>query len=206
MAIADLFCFSPIRWSSGFHGLLASFARERRVFFVEAPSFGGSHDGIKELQVAANIWRVAPRLCAAESESSEQTAIVGRLLAEMCERRGIVAPVHWHLTPTTLPLASCLPRSLVVYDRIDELSRSLQQPRLALASAAASPSGSPARKRPPLYSVNATPHGWREATVDRMQRLMSEAESAAFPSPRRLARAEPRPLPQSQGLRGAAFG
>ena len=188
MATADLFCFSPQRFNSGLHTLLAPFARERRVFFVEAPTFHAAEDGLKELQVAANIWRVPPRL-RSETTPAEQMTSIGRLLAELCERQSIVSPVHWHLTPTTLPLAAHLPRSLVVYDCIDELCASPE--RLA-----AQP-----HKRAALFAVDAAAHAFRQSIIDRMQRLMKGAEASESPSTRRLAKAG-RPLPT--GLSGAA--
>ncbi len=191
MATADLFCFSHLPWSPARQRLLVPFARERRVFFVEAPVFGATRDRLTELQVAANIWRVPPRLCGTP-DATAQTRAIGQLLMELCERRNIVNPVQWHLTPTTLALASHLPRSLVVYDAIDDVSRpaQLESPGCRAGDGAT------------LIALDAPAHGWRDARVERLQTLMRDTENSMGASMRRVSQEHTRA--SSSALRGLA--
>ena len=173
MSVADLFCFSPLRFNAAMRALTGPFARDRRVFFVEAPHYGARQDGLSEQRVGNNLWRITPRLMS-EQEAPAQMATIGRLLLDLCERHTIVAPAHWHLTPVTLPLAAQLPRSLVVYDSIDEMVRPANVEHLDAERAHAA-----------TFSADANAHAWREAAFARMHRFVTEAENAAAPTPRR---------------------
>ena len=61
----DLVCLSHLRWDFVYQRpqhLLSRFARERRVFFVEEPMFGGSTVRLDVSQRDCGVWVVVPRL------------------------------------------------------------------------------------------------------------------------------------------------
>lgn len=117
----DLLCLAQLRWAFTYqrpNHLMARFARERRVFYLEEPIYvdGGparivGHEQLPNLTV---LVPHVPRGTGAEE--------LGEVLRDVLQRHGCIDPVQWVYTPMMLPLLRGLPRSVVVYDCMDELS------------------------------------------------------------------------------------
>lgn len=122
---SDLVCLSHLRWDFVYQRpqhLLSRFAKERRVFFVEEPTFG---EGPMRLDVSVRdcgVHVVVPRLPQAlESEGAldvVQRGMIDRLFAE----HGIDAPILWYYTPMAMSWTRHLQAAATVYDCMDELS------------------------------------------------------------------------------------
>jgi glycosyltransferase involved in cell wall biosynthesis len=129
---ADLICLSHLRWDFVYQRpqhLLSRCAKERRVFFVEEPTFG---EGPLRLDISRredNLYVVTPRL--PEGLLSEvaveaiQQALIDRLIAE----HSITDYVLWYYTPMALGWTRHLRPHAVVYDCMDELSAFKFAPR-----------------------------------------------------------------------------
>jgi UDP-galactopyranose mutase len=128
----DLICLSHLRWDFVYQRpqhLLSRFAKERRVFFVEEPTFG---EGPERLDVSGRdcgVWVVVPRLPSelegSDSVESVQRSMVNRLLAE----HDISEYVLWYYTPMAMPWTRHLQGVATVYDCMDELSAFKGAPR-----------------------------------------------------------------------------
>jgi UDP-galactopyranose mutase len=123
-SVPDLVCFSHLRWDFVFQRpqhLLTRFSRERRVFYVEEPVFGGASVGLEVSRQGHGLHVVRPHLPAPLPEPElhgHLRVLVDRLFAE----QGIVLPMLWFYTPMALPFTHHLPARVVVYDCMDELS------------------------------------------------------------------------------------
>jgi UDP-galactopyranose mutase len=121
----DLVCFSHLRWDFVYQRpqhLLSRFAKERRVFFVEEPTFG---EGPMRLDVSVRdcgVHVVVPRLPQAlESEGAldaVQRGMIDRLFAE----HDIIKPILWYYTPMAMSWTGHLQPAATIYDCMDELS------------------------------------------------------------------------------------
>lgn len=115
----DLVCLSHLRWDFVYQRpqhLLSRFAKERRVFFVEEPTFG---EGPMRLDVTVRecgVHVVVPRLPQAlESEGAldvVQRGMVERLFTE----HGIVKPILWYYTPMAMSWTRELQAVATVYN------------------------------------------------------------------------------------------
>lgn len=121
---SDLVCLSHLRWDFVFQRpqhLLTRFSRERRVFYVEEPVFGGSCEHLVVTRREHGLHVVTPHLVEALAEPElhlRLRAMVDRLFAE----QRIAEHVLWFYTPMALPFTNHLKPQLVVYDCMDELS------------------------------------------------------------------------------------
>jgi UDP-galactopyranose mutase len=127
----DLVCLSHLRWDFVFQRpqhLLTRFGRERRVFYVEEPVFGGEETRMDISQREHGLRVVTPHLPAPLPEG-EQHQVLRRLLDGMFAEEGVTDHVLWFYTPMAVPFTNHLRPRLVVYDCMDELSAFSGAPR-----------------------------------------------------------------------------
>ena len=121
----DLLCFSHLRWGFVFqrpNHLMSRAARQRRVFFIEEPTFDGPPSGELVQEIAKEGVRVCvPRLPAGLDED-QQTTAVRALVDDLVRTECIRSPWRWYYSPMMWPISSHLAASRVVYDCMDELS------------------------------------------------------------------------------------
>ena len=122
---AALICFSHLRWHFVYQRpqhLMARFAREYRVMFVEEPvGTDAAKPWLESHAVGGGIQIVVPQmprsLTGPEADSA-QRALLDQLLAT----EGIRRPLLYYFTPLPLKFSDRISASLVVYDCMDELS------------------------------------------------------------------------------------
>lgn len=128
---ADLICFSHLRWDFVFqrpNHLMSRCAKERRVLFLEEPMYDREHeDGLEVVELSRHLFRLVPHLVGGKC-ADEGLRAVGELLSGFCREREVGPAIHWLYTPMMLPVSESLPRSLVVYDCMDELSNFMHAP------------------------------------------------------------------------------
>jgi UDP-galactopyranose mutase len=120
-----LLCFSHLRWHFVYQRpqhLMARFAREHRVIFVEeAVVTDTAKPWLDSHAVEGGIQIVVPRL--PEPLSGPETAAAQRALIDgLLAVEGIRQPILYYFTPLALTFSDHVPASLVVYDCMDELS------------------------------------------------------------------------------------
>jgi UDP-galactopyranose mutase len=127
----DLVCLSHLRWDFVFQRpqhLLSRCARERRVFFVEEPTFGAGPARIDISERPEHgVTVVVPRLPQG-APSEEADGLQQRLIDDLFEARGIGEHVLWYSTPMALSFTRHLRPLAIVYDCMDELSAFLGAP------------------------------------------------------------------------------
>jgi glycosyltransferase involved in cell wall biosynthesis len=119
----DIICLSHLRWGFVFqrpNHLMSLAARERRVFFVEEPTYGSVHAELDVREVEPNLWVIVPRL--QSNDRARANDVLRDLLSELVRHRSIAKPVVWFYTPMALDFARALEASVIVYDCMDELS------------------------------------------------------------------------------------
>lgn len=124
-----LLCFSHLRWDFVWQRpqhLMARFAGNRRVFFVEEPIFGGDRPA-EQAQLAmreSDGVTVCHLVCRDPGPGGGPVLddAYARLAAELVETQGLEDYTLWFYTPMLLPAARELAPSLRVYDAMDELS------------------------------------------------------------------------------------
>ena len=121
----DLLCFSHLRWGFVFqrpNHLMSRAARQRRVFFIEEPTFDGPSAGEIVEEISPEGVRVCtPRLPGGLGET-EQMQAVRALVDDLVRTKCIQSPWRWYYSPMMWPLSAHLPASRIVYDCMDELS------------------------------------------------------------------------------------
>src|SRR4051812_24246766 len=118
----DIICFSHLRWSFVFQRpqhLLSRYARERRVFFFEEPSFGDGPNHLEVSMSSEGVHVVVPHL---DSATPDPEAAQAALLQELLSEHRIERYVVWYYTPMALPIARALQPLAVVYDCMDQLA------------------------------------------------------------------------------------
>jgi UDP-galactopyranose mutase len=122
---AALICFSHLRWHFVFQRpqhLMARFAREHRVMFVEEPvATDAPEPWLESHAVEAGIQIVVPRMPGSLA-GPEGDAAQRALLDRMFEAEGIRQPILYYFTPLALKFSDHVDASLIVYDCMDELS------------------------------------------------------------------------------------
>jgi len=129
MTAPDLLCFSHLRWAFVFqrpNHLMSRFARQQRVFFIEEPVFDAHTAHLETEAVLPNLLRVVPHV--PPCGLAEAEAATHALLRGLCRSHSISQAIHWFYTPMMLGMAGDLPRSLTVYDCMDELANFLHAP------------------------------------------------------------------------------
>jgi glycosyltransferase involved in cell wall biosynthesis len=121
----DLVCLSHLRWDFVYQRpqhLMSRFARQRRVYFVEEPTFGD--DGPTRLDVSRRehgLRVLTPRL--PQGMSGEQAEQAQRqLLAKLFADEQISQYVLWYYTPMAMAFTAHLTPMATVYDCMDELA------------------------------------------------------------------------------------
>ena len=120
----DLICFSHLRWDFVYQRpqhLLSRFARERRVFVIEEPIFGGAESRFEISRREDNLYLVVPHIphdLAGKSLEQAQTELLDELIGEQKIENYAV----WYYTPMMLAWSAHLRPSLTIYDCMDELS------------------------------------------------------------------------------------
>jgi UDP-galactopyranose mutase len=121
----DLLCLSHLRWDFVFQRpqhLMCRCAKERRVFFIEEPTF--HNDTLAQLDLRmreSGVCVVVPRLPKGLSED-EINSTLKLLMDELIASCRIRDYVLWYYTPMALPFTKHLTPQAVVYDCMDELS------------------------------------------------------------------------------------
>lgn len=130
-ANGDLVCFSNLRWGFAYQRpqhLMARFARDRRVFFVEEPileTSGGAHVRTERVESGLHVCTPhLPRGLHAVAAVAAQRALFDALLREHAVRPEIL----WLDHPAALEIAGHLD-ARVVYDCVHDLE-ALGPPRL----------------------------------------------------------------------------
>lgn len=120
----DLVCFSHLRWGFAYRRpqhLMARFARDRRVFFVEEPTFEARDAAhLRTRRVEDGLYVCAPHLprgLPPIAALAAQRALVDGLVKE----HAIRPEVLWIDTPAALDVAGHLGGARVAYDCPDDL-------------------------------------------------------------------------------------
>lgn len=119
----DLVCLSHLRWDFVYQRpqhLLSRFARQRRVFFVEEPVFGGA----LYLDVSRRddgVYVVVPHL-PHNSDGAELDSVMRGMLKRLYQDYQINEHVLWYYTPMAMGWTADLQPLAVIYDCMDELS------------------------------------------------------------------------------------
>lgn len=116
----DILCFSDLKWESGHqrpHHLMSRFARQRRVFFVQEPSYSDHPSPA----VTTSVCPSTGVHVVTTSLPSAYRSVGNRLLAEMLSGFAVVhqieRPLVWTCTPAPLDwLTSRLSPKAIVYD------------------------------------------------------------------------------------------
>jgi UDP-galactopyranose mutase len=122
--VADLLCFSHLRWDLVFQRpqhLLTRAARTRRVFYVEEPVFGAASLSYEVRPRQGGVHRVLLHL----PDGLDEAACVGaqrELVDALVAEHGIANPLLWYYTPMALSFSRHLRGAATVYDCMDELS------------------------------------------------------------------------------------
>ena len=129
---ADLVCLSHLRWDFVYQRpqhLLSRFAKERRVFFVEEPTFaeGPMHLDVsrRDCGVSVVVPRLPKELEGSEALDSIQRAMIDRLFTN----HKIGNHILWYYTPMAIAWTKHLRPLATVYDCMDELSAFKGAPR-----------------------------------------------------------------------------
>jgi UDP-galactopyranose mutase len=128
----DLICLSHLRWDFVYQRpqhLLSRFAKERRVFFVEEPTFG---EGPMRLDVSGRdcgVQVVVPRLPQALESDAALDAVQRGMIDRLFAEHGIVKPILWYYTPMAMSWTRELEAVATIYDCMDELSAFKGAPR-----------------------------------------------------------------------------
>jgi UDP-galactopyranose mutase len=120
----DLVCFCHLRWNFVFQRpqhLLTRFARERRVFFVEEPSFDAGPARLTTTRDGSGVIVAVPHLPADMAQGSINGAL-RELVSGLLAFHQIERYVLWYYTPMALGFTSHLTPTTTIYDCMDELS------------------------------------------------------------------------------------
>jgi hypothetical protein len=120
----DVICLSLLRWDTIFQRpqhLLSRCARDRRVFFIEEPTFEPTipHLSIEETEEGVQV--VTPRLPEGLPGNSCE-ALQRELIDELMRGEQIDRPVLWFYSPLALAYTHHIDASAVVYDCMDALA------------------------------------------------------------------------------------
>ena len=104
----DLLCFGD-DWdlASDHHDSLARFARDRRVFFIEAPRFANSHPYMPLRSICPNVWAARPYLTQGTNAREQHCQLCGQLSLLALDMR-IVRPIIWYMHPGRWPARSVI--------------------------------------------------------------------------------------------------
>jgi UDP-galactopyranose mutase len=126
----DLVCFSHLPWDFVFQRpqhLLTRAARERRVFYIQEPEWGGESVEYAIAVRESGVWVVRPRIPDGLSEA-EVRAARRQVIDELFAERAIHEYVLWFYTPMPTPATQHLAPLATVYDCMDDLATFLGAP------------------------------------------------------------------------------
>jgi UDP-galactopyranose mutase len=122
---ADLVCLSHLRWDFVYQRpqhLLSRFAKERRVFFVEEPTFGEGPMRLDVSQRDCGVYVVVPRLPQELIGDETLDSVQRRMLDTLFADYDINTHFLWYYTPMAVTWTTHLRPLATVYDCMDELS------------------------------------------------------------------------------------
>jgi UDP-galactopyranose mutase len=122
---ADLVCLSHLRWDFVYQRpqhLLSRFAKERRVFFVEEPTFGEGPMHLDVSQRDCGVYVVVPRLPHNLIGDETLESIQRSMIDSLFEDYNINTHFLWYYTPMAVTWTTHLRPQATVYDCMDELS------------------------------------------------------------------------------------
>lgn len=128
--LPDVLCLSHLRWSFVYqrpNHLMARWARDRRVFFVEEPHFDAESPRLHVDVVSPRIHVVTPHLPGG-LDPARAELLQRELVSRLVEQEQIEQPILWFYTPVALAWAGHVPARVTVYDCMDELSHFLGAP------------------------------------------------------------------------------
>ncbi len=120
----DLISLTHLRWDFVYQRpqhLLSRAAAERRVYYIEEPTFGAAQEGLEVTRHEGNMRVVVPRLPHGLSEAEAEPRIAA-LLDGFIAAQGIERFVLWYYTPMALGFTNHLRPLATIYDCMDELS------------------------------------------------------------------------------------
>ncbi len=120
----DLVCLSHLRWDFVYQRpqhLLSRFARERRVYFVEEPTFDAGPVRLDVSRREDGLRVVVPRLTEG-MDSAEVEQAQRQLLDKLFADEQITQYALWYYTPMAMGFSEHLTPLVTVYDCMDELS------------------------------------------------------------------------------------
>lgn len=119
-----LVCFSHLRWDFVYQRpqhLMTRFSKNFKVYFIEEPLYGATHDFLQVSIQAENLCVVVPHL--REGLGEEYNIDVQKeLLAKFFIDNDITQYLFWYYTPMAVPVSDHFNPVLVVYDCMDELA------------------------------------------------------------------------------------
>ncbi len=129
-AIADIICFSHLRWDFVFQRpqhLLSRAALGCRVFYIEEPLFESTgRPMLRTRVVEGGVVLVQPVLPEALQQGSTSSLAItsanADLIKQLLEENNVTEFVSWYYTPMALAFTRSLQPAAVVYDCMDELS------------------------------------------------------------------------------------
>jgi glycosyltransferase involved in cell wall biosynthesis len=120
----DLVCFSHLRWDFVYqrpNHLMARAAKDRRVFFVEEPTFGEPGPARWSTAVWDGVTVATPRLPDGLDGDALCRALAS-LVDGLFREQGIRRPVLWYYTPMALPWTRQLNAAATIFDSMDHLA------------------------------------------------------------------------------------
>jgi UDP-galactopyranose mutase len=121
----DLVCFSHLRWDFVFQRpqhLLTRCARDRRVFFVEEPTFGNGSMRLEVREDESGVHVVVPQLPDGLRSEIAIDAVMKDMTRQLFLEHQINEYVFWYYTPMALSFTDHFSPVASVYDCMDELS------------------------------------------------------------------------------------
>jgi UDP-galactopyranose mutase len=121
----DLICLSHLRWDFVFQRpqhLLSRAARERRVIFVEEPTYGPGAPRMDVSMRPEHGVEVAVPILTEGMTEPEASSAQRILIDDLIERYKVDDHVLWYYTPMAMAFTRHLRPLAVVYDCMDELS------------------------------------------------------------------------------------
>jgi UDP-galactopyranose mutase len=132
--LADLICFSHLRWNFVYqrpNHLMSRCARERRVFYFEEPIFDASSPRLEINVVENNLYQVTPHLPEGMGDEQRRTGLA-RLVDQLIEDQNIQNYLVWYYTPMALEFTGHLKPKTIIFDVMDELSAFRGAPKILL--------------------------------------------------------------------------
>jgi hypothetical protein len=111
---------------------MSRFARNRRVFFLEEPSFEGAEPQTRQKVCPKTGVHVIQPVLPAGTDPTRVNAMLRQMLNETIQRNSISEFLTWYYTPMAMEFTGDLDPSVVVYDCMDELSAFSGAPRSML--------------------------------------------------------------------------